>query len=310
MRIVVTHPDAATRERWCLEIVARLPGATAFAWQPGSALGHADYAIGWRPGAALFESVRGLKAFFSTGAGVDHVLGQPGYPAELALIRLEDAGMAQQMAEYCSYEVIRIYHQRERYEQQQRERIWRDLEPLPRAEFGVGVMGLGVLGAAVARTLAGFGYPVRGYARSPGKIAGVTCFSGEGALAEFLAGCRVLILMVPLTGATTGLVDREFLSLLPAGAHLVNVARGGLIVEDDLLAALDSGQLAGATLDVFRTEPLPAEHRFWDHPRVRITPHIAAITLVAESARQVADKIRRLELGEPVSGLVDRSRGY
>ncbi len=310
MRIVVAHRNAATRERWCAAITAQLPGATAFGWQDGDPAGQADYAIGWRPGAALFAAVRGIKAFFSTGAGVDHVLGEPGYPADLPLIRLEDAGMARQMAEYCSYEVIRIYHQRERYEQQQRDHAWHELEPPPRAEFGVGVMGLGVLGAAVAGTLSGFGYPVRGYSLSPREIVGVTCFSGAAALPRFLAGCRVLILMLPLTPATTGLVDRDFLAQLPAGAHLVNVARGGLVVEDDLLAALASGRLAGAALDVFGTEPLPAGHRFWDHPRVRITPHIAAITLVTESARQVAAKIRQLERGEPVSGLVDRSRGY
>lgn len=310
MRIVVAHPNAATREHWCAEITAQLAGATAFGWQDGDPAGQADYAIGWRPGAALFAAVSGIKAFFSTGAGVDHVLDQPGYPAELPLIRLEDAGMAQQMAEYCSYEVIRIYHQRERYEQQQRDHVWHELEPPPRAEFGVGVMGLGVLGAAVAGALSGFGYPVRGYSRSPREIAGVTCFSGAAALPRFLAGCRVLILMLPLTPATTGLVERGLLAQLPTGAHLVNVARGGLVIEDDLLAALDSGRLAGATLDVFGQEPLPSGHRFWDHPRVRVTPHIAAITLVAESARQVAAKIRQLERGEPVTGLVDRSRGY
>jgi glyoxylate/hydroxypyruvate reductase A len=310
MRIVVTHPNAATREHWCAEITTQLAGATAFGWQDGDPAGRADYAIGWRPGAALFAAVSGIKAFFSTGAGVDHVLEQPGYPTELPLIRLEDAGMAQQMAEYCSYEVIRIYHQRERYEQQQRDHVWHELEPPPRAEFGVGVMGLGVLGAAVAGALSGFGYPVSGYSRSPRQIAGVTCFSGAAALPRFLAGCRVLILTLPLTPATTGLVESAFLAHLPTGAHLVNVARGGLVIEDDLMAALDSGRLAGATLDVFGQEPLPSGHRFWDHPRVRVTPHIAAITLVAESARQVAAKIRQLELGEPVTGLVDRSRGY
>ncbi|MBW6494289.1 MAG: glyoxylate/hydroxypyruvate reductase A [Burkholderiaceae bacterium] len=310
MRIVISHPKAANRELWCAEMTTLLPGATVFAWQPGDPPGQADYAIGWHPGAALFTAVSGIKAFFSSGAGVDHVLGEPGYPADLPLIRLEDAGMARQMAEYCIYEVIRIYHQRERYEQQQRQHVWRELEPPPRTGFGVGVMGLGVLGAAVAGALSGLGYPVRGYSRSPREIAGIACFSGDAELPRFLAGCRVLILMLPLTAATTALVGRDFLAQLPAGAHLVNVARGALIIEDDLLAALDSGRLAGATLDVFGQEPLPGGHRFWDHPRVRITPHVAAITLVAESARQVAAKISKLELGEPVSGLVDRSRGY
>lgn len=330
VRVAVTHPKLEIRARWCAEIEALLPGARAFGWMPpgeaalaasgnagapgsGAAQAaplHADYAIGWGPTAAFFESVRGLKAFFSTGAGVDHVLREPAYPGELPLIRLEDAGMGQQMAEYCSYEVIRLYHHRARYAAQQRAGSWLALEPPPRAEFGVGVLGLGVLGAMVARTLADFGYPVRGYAQTPKDVPGVTCFSGEQALPAFLAGCRVLILMLPLTAATAGLVNRRLLAMLPAGAHLVNVARGGLIVDEDLLAALDSGQLAGATLDVFHQEPLPAGHPFWTHPGVRITPHIAAITLVPESARQVAAKIERLERGLPVSGVVERSRGY
>jgi len=332
VRVAVTHPNAETRARWCAEIEARLPDARAFGWMPAGsedaapAAAHAssatnarapgpanplsaDYAIGWRPAGAFFRSVRGLKAFFSTGAGVDHVLDEPSYPADLPLIRLEDAGMAQQMAEYCSYEVIRLYHHRARYAAQQRAGTWHEIQPVPRENFGVGVLGLGVLGTAVARSLAGFGYPVRGYARSPREVAGVSGFSGD-ALPAFLSGCQVLILMVPLTAQTTDMVDRRLLALLPAGAHLVNVARGGLVVEEDLLAALDSGRLGGATLDVFRREPLPAGHAFWTHPKVRITPHVAAITLVAESARQVADKIDRLERGLPVSGVVERGRGY
>lgn len=326
VRIVVTHPSAEKRALWCTQIEALLPGAHAFGWTPGTDAGaapgatpvpaaaadpalHADYAIGWGPSQAFFRSVHGLKAFFSTGAGVDHVLGAGVYPDDLPLIRLEDAGMGAQMAEYCSYEVIRLYHHRARYAAQQRAGLWRELAPPPRAEFGVGVLGLGVLGVTVARTLAEFGYAVRGYARSPKQVAGISCFSGD-ALPAFLAGCQVLILMLPLTADTADMVDRHLLAQLPQGAHLVNVARGGLVVDEDLLAALESGQLAGATLDVFRTEPLPSAHPFWSHPQVRITPHIAALTLVPESARQVADKIARLERGLPVTGVVERTRGY
>lgn len=319
MRVAITHPNAEARSRWCTEIERRLPGAQTFAWiepdggwdpAPGAATIDADYAIGWQPSTAFFASVRGLKAFFSTGAGVNNVLDSPAYPEALPLVRLEDVGMARQMAEYCSYEVIRLYRHRARYAAQQRAGTWRELATSPREDFGVGVLGLGVLGAAVARALVGFGYPVRGHSRTAKEISGVACFSGAAELPAFLSSCRVLILMVPLTAETTDMVDGDLLALLPAGAHLINVARGKLVVDADLLAALDGGHLGGATLDVFREEPLAPDHPFWTHPKLRITPHIAAITLVPESAQQVAAKIEQLERGEPISGIVERSRGY
>jgi glyoxylate/hydroxypyruvate reductase A len=162
----------------------------------------------------------------------------------------------------------------------------------------------------VARALSDFGYHVRGYSRSPKSVEGVQCFDDSHGLRSFLAGCQVLILLAPHTPDTQDLFDAERLGWLPRGAWLINVARGPLVVDEALLAAIDSGQLGGATLDVFREEPLPAEHPFWGHPGVRITPHSSALTLPDLSARQVADKIAALERGEPVSGLVVRERGY
>ena len=167
-----------------------------------------------------------------------------------------------------------------------------------------------LLGGSVARAVRAFGFPVRGWSRSPRAIDGVACFSGRNALAEFLAGTRFLVCLLPLTDETQNLLCRATLSLLPRGASLVNLARGHLLVDEDLIALLDSGHLSAATLDVFRSEPLPETHPFWSHPKVSVTPHIAAQTLRHESLAQIAEKIRLLESGQAVSGIVERKRGY
>jgi glyoxylate/hydroxypyruvate reductase A len=171
-------------------------------------------------------------------------------------------------------------------------------------------MGLGVLGMRLVAMLRSLGFPVLGWGARARTLEGVRTFAGRGELEAFLRETRVLVCMLPLTPDTVGLLDRDTLGRLPQGAYLVNVARGGLVVDDDLLALLDAGHLAGATLDVFHSEPLPASHRFWSHPKVFLTPHCSALTLVEDSVAQVAGKIRRLERGEAITGVVDPRRGY
>ena len=171
-------------------------------------------------------------------------------------------------------------------------------------------MGLGVLGRAVATALMPFGFPLRGWSRRPRPLRGVAGFAGLAELDSFLGATRVLVCLLPLTRDTRGLLDHATLSQLPRGAGVVNVSRGGLIVDDDLLALLDAGHLAAAMLDVFAEEPLPPTHRFWHHPQVALTPHVAAITRVDESVAQIAAKIRRLEAGLPITGIVARDDGY
>lgn len=307
-RIVVVHPQADARARWVAVLSARLPSAEVRAWPAGWT--QADYAIGWNPPADFFERIRVSLAFFSAGAGVDHLLRHPGLPATLPVIRLEDAGMAVQMAEYCCLELLRVFRRQAEYEHQQRERVWRELEPVARERFVVGVFGVGVLGAAVAKALRGFGFPVIGFTRTPRSVEGIECVSGEAALPGFLGRCSALILLAPFTPETDGFFDRRRLAMLARGAWLINVARGPLVVDEHLIEAIDAGRLAGATLDVFRTEPLPGDHPFWRHPSIRITPHVSAITSIEESAVQIADNVARLQRGEPPRGLVDRARGY
>ena len=308
MRIVVAHPRPEARTQWVRMLGDLLPQAQVEGWTPGSA--PADYAVGWLDAPEFFDEQTKLRAIFSAGAGVDHLMRQPGLPPQLPVVRLEDAGMGPQMVEYCLHEILRVQRRFDDYADAQREGAWRPLPALARSELTIGVFGLGVLGAQVAGALAAFGYRVRGYSRSPKTIDGVDCFDERRGLQAFLGGCRMLVLLAPLTESTRGLFDTERLGWLPAGAWLVNVARGPLIVDEALLAALDGGHLAGATLDVFGEEPLPPGHPFWLHPKVRITPHVSAMTLVEESAPQVARKILALERGEAVGGLVDRGQGY
>jgi len=226
------------------------------------------------------------------------------------LVRLDDAGMGAQMAEYVCHALIRHYRQFALYDSQKPVTAWTHHDVLPRAAMPVGIMGLGVLGERVARAVAQFDFPVNGWSRSAKDIPGVRCFHGEQGLNDFLAASKVLVSVLPSTPQTRDLLNRSTLSQLQQGGYLINVARGVQVVEEDLLALVNEGHLAGAALDVFRTEPLPPTHPFWNHPRITITPHIAAMTLRSESIAQISTKIAALEAGRPVAGLVDRQRGY
>ena len=296
--ILITHTLAANALRWKEVLTLKRPGDDIRIW-PDAPANWADYAIGWSPSAELFAAQPRLKAFFSAAAGLDHLLSNPGLPKELPLIRLEDAGMGLQMAEYCLLEVARVYHRREEYLAQQREAVWKVLPSMRRSEFVVGIFGAGVLGKAISKGLEQFGYRVHMYSRS-----------SEQLLEDFLAKSQVLILCAPLTELTRDYFNYEKLSQLPKGAYVVNVARGPLIVDEDLVALLNTGHLSGATLDVFRQEPLPKDHPFWANNKIRITPHVSAITLIGPSAEQVHQKLNLLEQGLPVTGLVNRQRGY
>jgi glyoxylate/hydroxypyruvate reductase A len=264
----------------------------------------------WRPPPELFSAAPRARAIFNLGAGVDAMLELPTLPAGMPVVRLEDAGMAEQMADYVTLAVLAAYREQRDYSAQQREGRWARRPYRPKHEFVVGILGLGLLGRTVAAALARHGFPLAGWSRGAKAVPGVRTFSGRAHLPEFLAVARALVCLLPATPDTRGLIDRRTLAQLPRGAHLVNVSRGALVVEDDLLAALDSGHVASATLDVFHEEPLPASHPFWHHPRVTITPHSSAITLVDDSTAQIAAKIRRLEQGLPVTGIVDRAHGY
>ena len=312
MRFVVAHHDPASAQRWRDALARELPDAEVAVWEERGS--DASYALAsTAPSSAFFAEHPRLKALFTTGAGVENLLASASLPATLPVIRLEDAGMGAQMANYCIGAAIRWLCRHREYAEQQRAQLWRRLPEADLVDWPVGVFGLGVLGRRVANAFSALGFTVNGYARSAHTDAQITCFAesgGAGDFSSFLKATRILILLAPLTPATEDRFDYAALAQLPSGSYIVNVARGGLLVDGALLALLDSGHLAGAALDVFRQEPLPTDHAFWTHPKVRITPHISAITVIGPSARQIAEKIRRLERAEPVGGIVDRTRGY
>ena len=269
-----------------------------------------DYALLWKPPPQLLQRLGPVKAIFNLGAGTDALAGVDALPSGVPVVRIEDAGMAEQMSEYVVHAVLRQYREFDAYADAQRAGAWLPRERQDKRAFHVGILGIGVLGTAVAAALRPFGFPLAAWSRTRKNLSGVDSYAGNGELDAFLARCRMLVCLLPLTQQTRGLLDRRALSRLLVGAHVVNVARGGLIVDDDLLALLDEGRLGGATLDVFRDEPLAASHPFWHHPRVTITPHVSAVTLVEPSVAQIAAKIARLEAGLPITGIVDRERDY
>ena len=294
-------------EPWLQGLAAALPGAEISVWQPGAP--QADYAVVWAPPQQFMDEQAGLKALFNIGAGVDALL-KLRLPPQALVVRLDDAGMAVQMAEYVCHAVIRHFREFDGYEADMAAGRWGYRKPRLRSDFPIGVMGLGVLGERVARALAQFDFPINGYSRTPKAIDGVRAFTGAEQFNDFLVASRVLVNLLPLTPETANVMNQDTLGRLQPGAYVINVARGAHLVEEDLLALIDSGHVAGATLDVFRTEPLPAGHAFWNHPRITITPHTSARTLRDESIAQIARKMAALERGEAVAGIVNPARGY
>ncbi len=297
-------------QRWTNLIAEQLPDAEIIVWEPGMAPTGADYALVWQPAEALFEAERQLKAVFNLGAGIDGLLRLRNLPPELPVVRLEDAGMSVQMAEYVAYHVIGASRDMDLYRNQQADNQWKIHRPIKRSEWPVGVLGLGHIGKRVAQTLAGLEYPVHGWARTAHDIEGVRCHAGQAELDTFLQSTRVLINTLPLTDETRDLIDYRLLGRLRPGAMLINVGRGEHLVDEDLIRALAEGHVTRAVLDVFRQEPLPGEHPFWRTPGLTITPHISARTLRDATVEQICGKIRALEAGQQVSGVVDLGRGY
>lgn len=251
-----------------------------------------------------------LKLIVSMGAGVDHLLRPPGPPPGIPVARLVDTMLTTQMGEWVLLNVLRFHRQDPDYRAQQRDRVWEELEAPVTAARRIGILGLGELGSHAAKLIAGIGFPVAGWSRRPKTVPGMENFHGRDGLDAIARRSDILICLLPLTPETRGVIDARLLALLPRGAFVINGARGGHVVDADLLAALDSGQVAGAALDVFQPEPLPADHPYWMHPRVVMTPHAASITIPESAAPQVAENIRRVREGREPINLVDFAAGY
>ncbi len=312
MDIIFYHPTFDTAY-WIDAIAAALPGARVREWKRGDNE-HADYALVWHPPVEMLQGRR-LKAVFALGAGVDSILSKlKAHPEMLAedipLFRLEDTGMGQQMQEYAVSQVLHWFRRFDDYQAFKQKAHWEPLPDYQREDFTIGILGAGVLGSKVAEALAPWGFPLRCWSRSRKNYPGVESLAGMDELPAFLKQTRVLINLLPNTAETVGIINGGLLSQLADQCYLMNLARGVHVVEDDLLKALDSGKLKGAMLDVYSREPLPAESPLWAHPRVAMTPHVAAVTRPAEAVAYISHTISEIEKGNAVTGQVDRQRGY
>lgn len=268
-----------------------------------------DYII-FAPGGTIadFTPYRNCKAVLSLWAGVERIVGNPTLTMPLA--RMVDPGLTEGMVEYVTGHVLRYHLGIDRHVANRSGAWLHHLMPPLARERRVGILGMGELGRAAARALAALNFRVLGWSRSPRAVDGIDCHCGPDGLDTVLGGAEILVTLLPLTAGTANILDATRLARLPRGARIINPGRGALIDDAALIAALDSGRIAHATLDVFRTEPLPPDHPFWAHPAITVTPHVAADTRPATAARVVAENIRRGEAGEPLLHLVDRARGY
>jgi len=295
---------------WLRALARAMPDLEIRRWPDCGAREEIDYALVWKTPPGLYDGLVNLRAVFSLGAGVDGLLAAGDLPAGVPLVRMVDPSLVTGMTEFVLMQTLHYHRRMPDFAAQQRERLWRRLEvPLTR-DRGVGIMGLGQLGRHCAEALAGLGFKVGAWSREPKEVPGIRCHAGAEGLPGFLAGCDILICLLPLTPETRGILNAGTFAQMPPGSHLINVGRGGHLVERDLTDALDRGHLAGATLDVFETEPLPADHPFWGDPRIVVVPHAAAPTQPDTAAPTVVEGIRRERAGEPLLHRVDPALGY
>ncbi len=270
-----------------------------------------DYFVGFRPPPGFLKTLSKLKLVISLGAGVDGFLSDPEFPKEIPLVRFTDPQLGIEMAQYVTMHALIIHRHQRYFDQAQKEGVWRQLM-LPRAtdKTRIGILGLGEIGGRIATALAQYGFALSGWSRTRKEIAGVKSFAGDGELGAFLGQCDILACVLPQTPGTAGMLNAGFFAQMAKGAWVINVARGGLLVEEDLITALDRDHLAGAVLDVFRTEPLPEGNPLWAHPKVTVTPHIAGITDPRAALAHVENSVLAFEAGKALDDIVDVSRGY
>ena len=279
----------------------------------GEGLGKTDdieVALAWKPDRGLLATLKNLKLIVSLGMGVDHLLADDRLPQGVPIVRIMDDGLIGQMSEYAIFWALRHHRDIDKYAESQRAKKWKPLDFVDTIHRRVGVMGLGTIGQDTAGKFAALGFPTAGWSRTQKTLAGIETFHGGDGFARFLARTDILVDVLPLTRETQGILNARAFAALPKGAFFINMARGGHVVDADLLAALDSGHLAGAVLDVFNTEPLPADHPYWTHPKVTVTPHIAGATNPRTASPGVIENIKRLRSGQPLIHTVDPTTGY
>ena len=299
------------REKWWLEhMQALLPEIECRPWSDPGNPDDIGIAVVWKPPAGGLKRFSNLRLIVSIGAGIDHVFADPELPRHVPIIRTTGEDLKLRMREYVVLHVLRLHRRLPEIEAAQATQDWLQLVTPPAKERRVGIMGLGDLGGDCARTLKDIGFDVAGWSRRRKDIDGIESFAGDDEFSAFLERSAILVCLLPLTPATKGILNARLFGRLPRGASIINAARGAHLVEEDLLQALDQGQIDSAALDVFKTEPLPASSPFWDHPKILVTPHVASLIDPVTGGKTIAANIRRFLAGEPVPDQVDLEQGY
>jgi len=306
----IVYKSEATRgahwQRWLAE---HAPDVQLHIWPDNGDATEVEFLIAWQPPEAVMTTFPNLKALLSVGAGADQ-FDLSLLPPELPVVRMIEPGLTQGMVEYVTFAVLGLHRDMPRYFQQQRAAQWQTHPIRTAHQRRVGVMGLGELGQAALKQLVSLGFDCAGWSRTPRELDGVRCWHGAEQLETFLAHSEILVCLLPLTDSTRGMLNADLFKQLPHGAALVQVGRGPQLIDDDLLTALESGQLSAAVIDVTDPEPLPPEHPFWQHPAIWLTPHIASQTQTDSAVAALLDNLRRYQRGEHMVGLIDRNRGY
>jgi glyoxylate/hydroxypyruvate reductase A len=301
--------DPVRGQQWAEVFRERAPALEFRLWPDIGDPARVRFLAAWQPPEDIATRFPNLELLFSSGAGVDQ-FDFNALPPGLPVVRMVEPGIIRGMVEYVTHAVLDLHRDMPAYRRQQQHGQWSPLPVKPAGERRVGVLGLGSLGQAVLAGLRPFGFDCAGWSRSRHAIDSVQCLAGEDELDAFLQRTDILVCLLPLTDATRGFLNASLFGRLRRGAALVHVGRGPQLIADDLIRALDTGQLSEAVLDVADPEPLPQGHALWRHPRIRVTPHIASVTRPTSAAEVVLDNLRRFEAGEPLVGAVDRSRGY
>ena len=309
MSIVIIYPNGRT-DRWVEALKSVDPAINVEVWPDISEPDAVELALCWNQPPGSLRRFPNLKCISSLGAGAEHLLGDDTRPPGVPLVRLVDDDLKQSMAEYVALGALEHFRRFKDYRLQQERAEWKRHRFSHISKTGVGIMGFGEIGRFVAGRLSSLGFAVYGWARTPKQAGGFTVYSGPGGLGDFLEKADILVCLLPLTGETRDILNARTFSRLPRGAYLINAGRGAHLVDDDLLSALDSGQLSGALLDVFREEPLPGEHPFWSHEKITVTPHIASVTNPGSAAAQIVENYRRALNSEPLINTMDVIKGY
>jgi len=296
--------------RWKDALYQRVPGLDIVTFPFVGDPSDIEVAVVWEPPKGLLASMPKLKLVVSTGAGVDHILKDPTFPKDVPLVRMVDPGLTQGMVEYVVMATLLCSRKMHRTFAAHARKLW-EPETVPLApELTVGIMGMGVLGRACAGALRGMGYNVIGWSRTPKDFDEIQSFDGLDGLEKFLTRTQILVCLLPLTPETEGILGRGTFNRMPNGSAVINVGRGGHLIEQDLIAALDKGKVEVAVLDVFNEEPLPVDNPLWEHPRVFVTPHVASVTTPESAIVSVAEAINEMRKGWPYTNLVDPNLGY